>query len=355
MRIVQLIDSLDAGGAERMAVNYANTLVDRIEFSGLVATRKEGVLKATIRGKVVYEYLNKKDNWDFASFYRLRVYCIKNEITHLHAHGSSFFWAILIKMTAPKIKLIWHDHLGSRTTEAPKRNKNLIYLSRFFDVVITVNAELKNWAIQNLKTKTIIFLPNFTFYQNYDEETFLNGIDDRRIIILANLKNPKNHLFFVKIFHHLKLERNGWTLHLVGQEYQDEYVYEIKRYIKTNLISNIYFYGQVLDIEFVLKQAKIGVLTSSSEGFPVTLLEYAKANLILFSTNVGECSKIILNESTLFDPTNDKECATKLQFLINGVENNSADILQQSKNVNDRILMKYSEVNTIKLYLKLIQ
>ncbi len=37
MRVVQIIDSLEAGGAERMAVNYANALSKNIEFSGLIA------------------------------------------------------------------------------------------------------------------------------------------------------------------------------------------------------------------------------------------------------------------------------------------------------------------------------
>jgi len=36
MRIVQLIDSLDPGGAERMAVNYANALTDIISFQELI-------------------------------------------------------------------------------------------------------------------------------------------------------------------------------------------------------------------------------------------------------------------------------------------------------------------------------
>ena len=40
MRILQIIDSLEAGGAERMAVSYANALANEIEFSGLIATRK---------------------------------------------------------------------------------------------------------------------------------------------------------------------------------------------------------------------------------------------------------------------------------------------------------------------------
>ncbi|WP_260850296.1 hypothetical protein [Flavobacterium anhuiense] len=60
MRVLQLIDSLEAGGAERIAINYANALTDKIEFSGLIATRKEGQLLAQLDKDVVYHFLNKK-------------------------------------------------------------------------------------------------------------------------------------------------------------------------------------------------------------------------------------------------------------------------------------------------------
>ena len=60
MRILQIIDSLEAGGAERMAVNYANALADKIDFSGLVATRKEGALRNQLSINVSYLFLNKK-------------------------------------------------------------------------------------------------------------------------------------------------------------------------------------------------------------------------------------------------------------------------------------------------------
>ena len=42
---IKLIDSLNIGGAERMAVNLANSLDLAVEFSGIVTTRKEGFLK----------------------------------------------------------------------------------------------------------------------------------------------------------------------------------------------------------------------------------------------------------------------------------------------------------------------
>jgi len=67
MRIIQIIDSLDIGGAEKMAVNYANALSNRIEFSGLVVTRKEGELKKQLIKKVNYLFLNRKSTIDIMS------------------------------------------------------------------------------------------------------------------------------------------------------------------------------------------------------------------------------------------------------------------------------------------------
>ena len=72
MRIVQLIDSLEAGGAERMAVNLANGLAKQVEFSGLVCTRKEGLLLAQIRAEVNYFFMAKKSALDLTALFRLR-------------------------------------------------------------------------------------------------------------------------------------------------------------------------------------------------------------------------------------------------------------------------------------------
>ena len=60
MRVVQVIDSLQTGGAERMAVNFANGLADEVEFSGLIATRSEGALKKQLNSNVNYLFLDKR-------------------------------------------------------------------------------------------------------------------------------------------------------------------------------------------------------------------------------------------------------------------------------------------------------
>ena len=79
MRIIQIIDSLDIGGAEKMAVNYANSLAQKTEFSGLVATRKEGSLKAQIAPDVNYFFLNRKSKIDFGATMRLKKFCKSNK------------------------------------------------------------------------------------------------------------------------------------------------------------------------------------------------------------------------------------------------------------------------------------
>ena len=91
MRILQLIDSLRPGGAEKMAVNIANALLPHVEGSYLCCTRKEGMLKDEIKPEVGYLFLNKKSRLDPKAILRLRKYIIDNKIDIVHAHSTSFF------------------------------------------------------------------------------------------------------------------------------------------------------------------------------------------------------------------------------------------------------------------------
>ena len=57
IRVIQLIDSLEPSGAERMAITIANPFGNELPFSGVVVTRLEGSLKDTINSKVNYLFL----------------------------------------------------------------------------------------------------------------------------------------------------------------------------------------------------------------------------------------------------------------------------------------------------------
>src|SRR5690554_2537247 len=144
-----------------MAINYANTLAEIIPFSALVTTRKEGALKDQVSSKVHYLFLDKQGKLGIKAIFRLRSFILKNKIDVIHAHSTSFFTAILVKLTYPKVKIVWHDHNGNRVNTTGITNRTLKISSMLFWGVLTVNKELKTWAKQNLLTKNTQYFPNF--------------------------------------------------------------------------------------------------------------------------------------------------------------------------------------------------
>jgi glycosyltransferase involved in cell wall biosynthesis len=301
MRIVQIIDTLTIGGAEKMAVNYANSLAKRIEFSGIIATREEGVLKKQLTDKVGYLFLRKKRVLDFAAFWRLRKYCKVNKIDYVHAHGSSYFSAFFLKLIYPKIQLIWHNHHGLSESLSGKKLYVLKMASYFFKGNIAVNKNLENWAKNNLNCKNVIYLPNFTNVDiRSDENTILHGNEGKRILCLANLRFQKNHFLLLEIAEKLKVSHPDWSFHLVGNDLNDEYSKRIKTIIKDKDLNNIFIYGTKNDTTNIIKQSEITILTSDIEGLPVAIIEYGLLSKATVATAVGEIPLLIKNDENGF-------------------------------------------------------
>lgn len=297
MRIIQIIDSLEAGGAERMAVNYANALGTIIEFSGLVATRKEGILLHQIDPSVSYLFLNKKKLIDFSALFKLHSFVLKNKVTHIHAHSTSFFLAFLLKLVHPSIQLIWHDHYGDSEFLNKRPISALKMTLPFFSGIIAVNQKLKIWAEQKMNFKNTVYLPNFPSEEkNCTAHTVLKGVTGKRIICLANLRVQKNHFLLLEVARKLQQSNPEWTFHLIGKDFDDSYSKKIKDLIVAfALEKNVFLYGTKQDIENILQQSTIGILTSQSEGLPVALLEYGWLKKPVVVTDVGEISSLITN------------------------------------------------------------
>lgn len=319
MRILQLIDSLEAGGAERMAVNYANALVSHTEISALAVSRKEGTLRESLSEAVPYLFLNRKKIVDIKALWKLRKFVVQHNIEWLHAHGTSFFMAVLLKLVYPKLKIVWHDHNGNRVKMKGHDNRMLIACSFFFNRVLVVNEELKVWAMHHLKCSQVRYLPNFTVINKQEQrQTLLKGTTGKRIVCLANLRHPKNHITLLKAFHTSGLAASGWSLHLIGKDHSDAYSDVLKNYIKDySLSESVFVYGGCSDIYHILQQTTIGVLVSTYEGFPVTLLEYGLSGLAVIASDVGYCSEIISDgkNGLLFNPTEIAQLSEKLVVL----------------------------------------
>ena len=355
MRILQLIDSQEAGGAERMAVNYANALADRIAFSGLVVSRKEGPLLPQVDPKVSYLFLNKKSPLDLKAVFRLRKFVKAHKVEIVQAHSTSFFTAFLLKIVCPGIQLIWHDHYGDSAFLSQRPLLVFRICLPFFNGIISVNQELKDWASQKLKSKTVIYLPNFpTTEKCLSNPIILKGENGKRILCLANLRAQKNHMMLLEIAQRLLKSHPDWSLHLVGKDFEDAYSLQIKdRILALQLEKNVFLYGSKQEVNAILEQSAIAILTSQSEGMPMALLEYGRKRKAVVVTSVGEIPALIQNGRNGFlVPSQDKD--QFYESLVRLIEDESlrADF---GNALYQTVLQQYAEETVLKNYLNWVK
>ncbi|MGY5850373.1 glycosyltransferase [Salegentibacter sp. F14] len=347
LRVLQLIDTLNPGGAERMAVNLANSLIVEIEASYLCCTREEGTLKQELKKEVGYLFLNKKHSLDLKTFWKLRQFIKKEKIQLVHAHGTSWFWGVLLKLSGLKLKLVWHDHYGE-SEWIEQRDTNLLKpLSKYFDGIISVNEDLKAWAQRKLNSPKVIKINNFIVPAEVaDSGVNLKGDPaDFKIICVANLRPQKDHLNLLAAFE--KLDIKEISLHLIGSDPGTAYSKEVIEKI-ANSEKKIFYYGSFPEVSGFLNQADMGVLGSRSEGLPLALLEYALADLPVVCTDVGQCKKVTGSSALLVGPGDPDALAAGIAQYYRDPDLRTKHVLS----LQTRIRKAYSKEGLLPIFLK---
>lgn len=348
-RVLQLIDSLNPGGSERMAVQLANALSELTTYASLISTRKTGSLKQDISPLVDYTFLNRKKRLDFSAVKRLHAFIKLNKIDIVHAHGTSFFIASVVKLLNPKLKLIWHDHYGFRYQTKGRDNLGLLICSAMFSHTICINSKLSDWAKSHLLCKNISCIANFSVKPESAQHNNirLKGPDNSfKIIHVANLRPEKDHLTALKAIKILLQKGFKITYHSIGGiDSSSSYFNSIKNYIDTNeLQKSVFLYDSQTDVYAHLDQADLGLLSSSSEGFPVSLIEYGCAGLPVVVTDVGDCRKITGEYGSVIDPGDFYQLARALEKHITEKEWSE----QKAKDLSIRINKTYNHELVLK-------
>jgi len=321
--VLHLIDSLQAGGAERVAVNLVNNL-PRNQFKPyLCVTRQCGPLESLLAEDVELLKLNRRSRWDVGAVLRLIAYIQKNDIQILHAHSSSLFIA-KVASTFTKCRLIWHDHLGGGTQG---RNE---FIYRIFiqniNAIFSVTHQLAEWAHAKLGTQEnrIFVLSNFIVPPtSAPKPILLPGSIGYRVVCVANLRPPKDQLNLLYAFQLVVNQQESAHLLLVGEPIDQNYSRLIMAEIKNlNLQDHVSWLGGRDDVPQLLASCDIAVLNSISEGFPLTLLEYGWAGLPVVATQVGECAAILDEGSAglLVPPGDPQAMASKIVLLLSDLQ-----------------------------------
>ncbi|MDG5799804.1 glycosyltransferase [Marinilabiliaceae bacterium ANBcel2] len=364
IRVLSVIDSLIAAGAERMAVNVANALLDKGVKSYLCATHHGGDLKEFVDKNVPLLILNKKDVFDFPALIRLRNYVKSNSIDIIHAHSSSVYWAVIIKIILRgKVKVVWHDHYGY-SEHLDKRALFLLkVVSRFLDYAFVVNDKLLAYAIDKIgiDRSKVSFLPNFADLKDVEKDSYLQLPGKKlypKIVSLANMRPQKDHHTLLDAFSIVRAKIPNAALYLIGGHFNDDYYRGIIERINSEkaLAGHVFVTGSRNDVAQILKQCDIGVLSSISEGLPVSLLEYGMAQLPVVCTDTGDCASVLEygRYGRIVKPSDSIMLANEILSLIE--DSLGADVT--AKAFKQHVLNYYSAdsavTNIISIYKKIL-
>lgn len=323
--VMQVTDTLASGGAERMAVNFAN-LMPRDRFcSHLCTTRTSGPLASLVEPYVSQLELRRRSTVDLGALLRFRSYILRNGISVLHAHGSAVYLAAAAASMTRDCVVLWHAHYGRRA-EQERASWSLRIAAMRVAGAIAVSRPLAEWVRTALRFAPgrVWQVPNFVVKPMVSPEPLeLPGTPGKRIVCVANLRPEKDHLALVDAMKRVVQSEPSASLLLLGSDTDPAYAVKVKERVHhQGLADSVFFLGSRNNVSSILRGCDIGVLSSVSEGMPLALLEYGMANLPTVATRVGQIAEM-LDEGRaglLVPPGQTGELATALLTLLQSRE-----------------------------------
>lgn len=130
--------------------------------------------------------------------------------------------------------------------------------------------------------------------QKSPEDPFIHVGAFLRVTPIKDIKT------MINAFYYAHQKNPSLKLWIMGPEDEDgEYAEECRELIRSLQAENIVFTGRIQTTEYIGKM-DMTILTSISEGQPLTILESFAAKKPCIATNVGNCSGLIYGESDQF-------------------------------------------------------
>ncbi len=354
-KILHLIWTFRMAGAERIA----QTILERCAREGWEAhacalapsdsAAREGW---TARGIRVHEAI-KGTGLDFTLPFRLRKLFSQEQISILHTHNavSGFYgsWALGQGMR----------HVHTEHSNIP-RNRKLLNFVRA--------RQLRSAALVAVSRKVAVTLSRSGGIPESRIRVIYNGVpailrtrdgreqalrelgiplDSTIVGTLGNLRAVKDHHLLLTAFAQIARERNNAHLLIVGEG--DERKSLESRIRQLGLEGRVSLPGHRSDIGAVLNALDVFVLSSRSEGLPVSLLEAMACGLPCVSTAVGGIPEITQEgENGLLVPAGSPEALARgiLRLL-----NDPAEATRLGERAQETVHRRFDETRMVNEYL----
>lgn len=278
----------------------------------------------------------------------------KNQYDFIHCHTpiASVIARLVCKKT--NTKCVYTAHGFHFFKGAPLKNWMIFYpiekwLSKYTDVLITINKEDYNRAKNKFKMKQLEYVPGVGIdtkkyhLAEFDRNNYRRRLgysdDDFVILSVGELNKNKNHEVVLKALS--KLDNPNIKYMIAGQGELEEYLLNIAMELKID--NNFQLLGFRNDIPELLNSSDLFILPSIREGLNVSLMEAMSADLAI------SCSKIRGNVDLIKDKQNGFifDCDNIIQ-IVDAIERTMSLSKESKKSIieyNKRIKENFSLSN----------
>lgn len=307
--VLQVLHTLEVGGAEVLAARLARRMQDRFRFI-FACLDGLGTLGAELQQEgFPVKVLGRKPGIDLHCVRRLAQVAEDQHARLIHAHQyTPFFYSRAPGWAGRRVPVLFTEH-GRVHPDLPNRKR--IVFNRLFlrdcDRVVAVGESVKRALIANegIPSGRIDVIYNGVRLADFshDPQERLQVRQELGLsptapvaIQVARLDYLKDHLTAVRTAERVSQSRPDFKLLLVGEGPERPKIEEEIR--NRNLGDVVRLLGLRTDVQRLLCAADLFLLTSISEGIPVTLIEAMSARLPVVSTNVGGVEEVVVPGQT---------------------------------------------------------
>ncbi|WP_370392201.1 glycosyltransferase [uncultured Winogradskyella sp.] len=303
MKIVQVIDRLEVGGAERVLVDLTNLLHESNYAVSVVCLLEEGQLDAQLASEIPVTYIRRKNKFNPIYLFKLYKELNKYDVIHIHLRQVLRYVSLLFYLTGlhKKRVVVFHDHFG-KISEHKSIGNSIKLAIKKCSAYVGVSEELVSWAKEEGLNSKIYKIANIIRKNRTLIKTERTNHKSVKVVSVGNFRPQKNYEYLLDV---IKRSPDHYHFTIYGQAVDIAYFEKIKTQIcNFNITNKVTIITNCKDIKAELHKYDIGIHTAKSETGPLVAIEYLSENLPFVGYNTGEVAdkvKLVFKEFIQYD------------------------------------------------------
>lgn len=309
MKVIQVVEKLDIGGLEKIALDLSNYFAKNhqvviISLQSFDRKKLENWVKLDSNIKIISLNKSTKKMSAYSKSLNLvkmilkmrkEIKIFKPDVIHTHHIGPLFYSVLSTCINKIKIVHTEHDIWYLEEEKNLKLRRKLCKIKPHKTIALTHEMEKElntNYKIKN--TTTVFNGINVDKLKEVSDAKDQLGIKEDFVIgTCGRIETVKNHKYLLEQAEKLKEIR--FLIAGNGSLLED---------LKKKAPSNVTFLGHQNDLSLFFSAIDIFCLPSKNEGLPLSILEAYFYNKPVFSTDVGNIKEIICDKDYFFNTNN---------------------------------------------------